>query len=69
VNENENISNKKRKREALREHFEQLKKKKLEIDKKLEKKEQLRIKKKEKKKKEKQKKLILKYETGNSNKL
>ncbi|KAG4099515.1 hypothetical protein H8356DRAFT_1665678 [Neocallimastix lanati (nom. inval.)] len=64
VNENENISNKKRKREALREHFEQLKKKKLEIDKKLEKKEQLRIKKKEKKKKEKQKKLILKYETA-----
>eukprot|EP00833_Pecoramyces_ruminatium_P007004 jgi/Orpsp1_1/1181036/evm.model.c7180000075586.2 len=69
---NENINDKKRKHEALKLKFEKLKKKKLEIDKKIEKKENLKIKKKEKKKKlkikkkekkrkEKLEKLALKY--------
>ncbi|OUM68306.1 hypothetical protein PIROE2DRAFT_58180 [Piromyces sp. E2] len=55
-------SDKKRKREALKEQFEKLKKKKQEIDKQVDKKEKLKIKKKEKKIKEKQEKLIQEYQ-------
>ncbi|ORX87713.1 hypothetical protein BCR32DRAFT_289194 [Anaeromyces robustus] len=56
-----NNEERKRKHEALKEQFEKLKKKKLEIDKKNERKEILKIKKKEKKRKEKLEKLTQEY--------